>query len=148
MVSRTFKHTKRQMARTVLDIVKSEYSIFNIKTKSRVRNVVDARKIYTRYLRENKNRSFKEIGDYFNATHASAIYLYNNSDWLVNHDEKGKRIWKLINKASDQTKRETEIMNDIYNVFLDIDDIDVYHFALDKLKTIVKAKTETLCMKQ
>ena len=148
MVSRTFKYTKRQMGRNVLDIIMEEYSIEDIKEVSRQRDLVDARKIYTRYLRDEKTRTFQQIGDILGKDHSSAVYMYKQSKWLIEYDKKAKYVWGLINGTVEKENlEEKEILQDISDLFRGINDIDMYFFALDKLKTIIKAKRETLCMK-
>ena len=148
MVSRTIKQTKRQMGRNVLDIIMEEYSIEDIKGKNRKRDLVDARKIYTRYLREEKTRTFQQIGDIMDKDHSSAVYMYKQSKWLVEHDKKAKYVWGLINGTVEkENPEEQEILKEISDLFRGINDMDMYFFALDKLKTIIKAKKETLCMR-
>jgi len=148
MVSRTFKYTKRQMAKRVLKILEEEYSVKDIKGKSRKRDLVDARKIYTRYLRENRLRTFQQIGDILGKTHSNCIHLYEESKWITEHDKKASYVWGLINRTIDkENPKEKEVLKVISDLFEDIDDIDMYFFALEKLKTIIKAKRETLCMK-
>ena len=70
------------------------------------------------------------------------------SKWLIEYDKKAKYVWGLINGTVEKENlEEKEILQDISDLFRGINDMDMYFFALDKLKTIIKAKKETLCMK-
>ena len=72
----------------------------DIMTKSRKRNVVNARMIYSKILRE-KHLSYNIIGKSILKNHASIIHYTKSIDWLLAYDkpllEKYKNCVELLN---------------------------------------------------
>jgi len=100
------------------EVVNSIFRV-DIMSKSRKRNVVNARMIYSKILRE-KHISYNVIGKSILKNHASIIYYIKSINWLLAYDK------PLLDKYNDCL----ELLND--------DDVSYSHLNKAELVLLIK----------
>jgi hypothetical protein len=90
------------------DIVESMFRV-NIQTKSRIRDVVDARMVFSRILRE-RGHQWTTIGKYLSKDHSTIIHLYQQSSDILPIDS---RLMGMYLKCKDKFMEDKEDYNPI-----------------------------------
>lgn len=95
----------------VLDVDKGD-----VYGKSRKREVVEVRVIYSKLAKQNTYFSLEDIGDIINRDHATIIYYVRTHDNLINRDEKYTKKWRecrrIVMPLKDIQKDEVSCLTD------------------------------------
>jgi len=94
----------------------NEVFLVDIETKSSKRVVVDARKVYSKILRDS-GYSYELIGETINKDHATIIHYVKNIEYLLSYDQilrdkyvACKNVFiKKKNSISEQIKKDVDI---------------------------------------
>lgn len=122
------------------EIIKSEickrYNLewYRIESKSRVRVVVDARRLYCGILRNIFRLTFQEIGDILDKNHATIIHNIQQHDAFV-------RILKSYKKNYDEIER-TMLLDDNYYIHEVIEVERKMNELSIRLKDLIEKKNE------
>ena len=91
--------------------------LVNLDSKSRERNIVDARKIYAKMLRDS-GFSYEAIGKTIGKCHATIVHYINNVEYILSYDKRLRD--KYIACKNDFIKKRESISEQIKK------DADVY----------------------
>lgn len=91
--------------------------LVNLDSKSRERNIVDARKIYSKMLRDS-GFSYEAIGKTIGKCHATIVHYINNIEYILSYDKRLRD--KYIACKNDFIKKRESISEQIKK------DADVY----------------------
>ena len=122
------------------EIIKSEickrYNLewYRIESKSRVRVVVDARRLYCGILRNIFRLTFQEIGDILDKNHATIIHNIQQHDAFV-------RILKSYKKNYDEIER-TMLLDDNYYIHEVVEVERKMNELSIRLKDLIEKKNE------
>ena len=95
----------------ILEVVKSELLIDLKKNKSRKREVVDARRIYSDIARQLNIFSFTEIGKKINKDHASVIHYIKTSNDFKRIDREYQRKYDLVFSKTIKVNTDEKIIS-------------------------------------
>ena len=76
-----------KMFKNICAVVENATGVDDVMSKTRRREVVDARRISFRILRNVYGLSFQRIGDLFDKNHASVLHSLKDFDFILNHDD-------------------------------------------------------------
>ena len=129
---KTFKMNK--VLQTILD----SYGLTDIKKKDKREFVINAKKIYVKWLREEELKTYNEIGKELDRSHCAAMHLYKDTDRLVKQDTKANKVWHLLTND----RRCNESLEIIANIMDGIDNQDVYNYVIKQLPSIIQARSK------
>ncbi len=127
----------------VLQTIMDSYNLTDIKKKDNREHVINAKKIYVKWLREEELKTYSEIGSAVGRSHCAVMSLYKDTDRLIKQDEKAKKVWHLLTND----RRCNESLEVIANLMDGIDNQDVYNYVIEKLPTIIKARNSFINLK-
>jgi len=122
----------------VLKTILDSYEIKDIKALDNRRHVVDAKKIYVKWLREEELKTYHAIGKELGRSHCAIMNLYKGADWVVENDVKAIKVWHLLTNG----RRCNESLEVIANIMDGIDNQDVYNYVIEHLPSIIQARSK------
>lgn len=114
------KYIKKQNKR-LRDIVKDIFSVDVIKENNRIRSVVDAKKAYTKILRD-EGYSYQEIAKILKKNHATLIHYMRSVDTIIKSDPIFNKKYILCKKrfiigCDDENKKEVNRFVDYMQLY-------------------------------
>lgn len=129
----------REQARILGEIVSYVFEA-NVFENRRLRPNVNARMVFSKILLD-KGVTFTEVGRLLNKTHATILHYNNKLSFFLKHDytlrQKYFRCAHDYNLQSVNTLSKTQLLNELYNVKQELDDIK------DKYSVIENNKKES-----
>tara|TARA_R100000541_G_scaffold2021_3_gene7443 strand:+ start:9384 stop:9920 length:537 start_codon:yes stop_codon:yes gene_type:complete len=104
-------------------IIKQVFNI-SLDTKGRVRNLVDARMVFTKLMRDEKS-TYQSIAFHLNLeSHASVIHYYKSIQFLLSHDKELKRKYDMCVRLYNLTDPALDILkpDELKNRCLNLED--------------------------
>ena len=98
-------------------IVSEMFSIESIKAKSRVRRIVDAKKVFSKICYDNSDSTVQEIGNYLGLDHSTITFHLKASRDLIKVDKQFKERYQKCLKAFKKLEKEVsreEILTKYY----------------------------------
>lgn len=106
----------KEEADSLIDIVNDVFSV-DVYAKSRQRDIIDARYIYSKILRD-RGYSYQSIGDSIKKNHATIIHYMKNVDSILTYDkslrDKYMKCRILFNKDRESISEELKKDVDMY----------------------------------
>lgn len=114
------KYIKKQNKR-LRDIVKDIFSVDVIKENNRIRSVVDAKRAYTKILRD-EGYSYQEIAKILKKNHATLIHYMRSVDTIIKSDPIFNKKYILCKKrfiigCDDENKKEVNRFVDYMQLY-------------------------------
>ena len=122
----------------VLQTILDSYELTDIKKKDNREFVINAKKIYVKWLREEELKTYNEIGKELDRSHCAVMNLYKDTDRLVKQDDKANNVWHLLTND----RRCKESLEIIANIMDGIDNQDVYNYVIEHLPSIIQARSK------
>ena len=130
-----------EQIRYLKQVVSNEFQL-DVTSKTRTRNHVDARLVYS-YILRNRGASLQKIAKSINKNHATILYLLKNApsylkqdpDLKLKYDECKERFENHHSPIYDYTKGELQKayikLDELYDILLEENEI-----LLEKIKTL------------
>jgi len=108
----------------------------DLKKDSRLREIIDARRIAYYILREKYSLSYASIGNFFNKDHATVLYNYKSVKDLIKYDIIFKEKFDVCVDYFDKDKDEIKLIEALEDFKISVEDLDVKIDSMDKNKSL------------
>ena len=104
----------------------------DLKKDSRLRDVIDARRIAYYILREKYNLPYASIGSFFNKDHATVLHSYKSAKDLIKYDIIFKEKFDACVDSFYKEKDEIKLIEALEDFKISVEDLDVKIDSMDK----------------
>lgn len=121
-----------KIADEVCSHISIKLGVKDLKKDSRLREIIDARRIAYYILREKYSLSYASIGNFFNKDHATVLYNYKSVKDLIKYDIIFKEKFDVCVDYFDKDKDAIKLITALKDFKESVEDFNVELVSMDK----------------